>query len=223
MKITNENDFYLSLLPIFRLSSLLKTFSASTWLGRSVYLMTYLFGAFPYFVDLMAIAHRLLSGTAPIRDKKIHSKAFRAPLQKDMKTDDSLGSKSRQPRSIGRDSQFEVKEEPHVDRCKDDFAFARLLQEEEDAEEARKLMQEYAKRTNKFDRPYARDHLDMPDAMHDDDFAFAQKLQAELYEQEDLVTPKDALSLQDNFLLPKTKALTPRDPLTPKELERNKR
>lgn len=172
----NKNDKYerdnfgFSLLPVFPLSRIVSAFSASTWLGRYVYVMSHLFGDVPHFQVVIAIAKHIILGASPTANVKTKQEG------NDKEEEDEVSHNEK----FDWGKPLEEQDEPYADRCKDDFAFARLLQEEADLEEAKKLQ----------DDPERAKRLIDPDFLsHDADFLLAMKMQEEIYREHDFKNP----------------------------------
>ena len=171
---SDRENFGFSLKPIYSFSRLMQGCLASTWSGRGVYLLSHAFGKIPYFNEILAIALQILSGLTESKEQKTKIKATRVPFQQDKALDnDDEAEKSKEltEKGFDWDNPADRKEETADDPTKDDPAFARLLQESFDAEEAY-AYQDDKKRTP--DAPYKQG----------DDQSYAEWLQAQYYEED---------------------------------------
>lgn len=186
-----KENFGFSLYPVYGVSNLIRDFSVATWLGRAVYLMSHLFGAIPHFNMIMAMAKHILLEAASFPRPKPQGDGKLFP-QKEVKIQEGA---EEEDDIKGFDGAFDwgdprdPKEDAQEDMLIDDFALAALLQEQDDAEVARKL--------------YNEEHSPFPtnnprSLSPEDDFAYARMLQARLYEEEN--NPKTPV-LKDELVL----------------------
>lgn len=125
----DRENFGFSLLPIYSFTRLKKAFIAATWSGRAVYVMTHLLGAIPHFNVILAIIKQIIAG---ISQNKEEAKASPYNSQAEQISEDDR-------KSFGRETRSRHRADSESDRCKNDEAVARLMQEVADAEEAKKM------------------------------------------------------------------------------------
>lgn len=180
-----KETFGFTLLPIYNFSRLIDEFSAATWLGRTVYLMSHLFGAIPHFNVVIAMAKHIFLNAAISQqpNPEGNGKSF---SQKAVKIQEDAEECVEAVEDVEEDDIQDVEGVDWGDlgdrKVKDpeeilihDFALATLLQEQDDAEEAKKLQDE---ERNRFP-------IDDPRGLsHEDDQAIAERLQAQLYNEE---------------------------------------
>lgn len=157
----NSDHFGFALFPNYRFGHLVRDFLNASWLGRGVYITSHLFGAIPYFQVIGALVRRIFIEAA--QKQRVESQ----PSLQDKKVDQQPSLQSARKKSDAKVESYA----PPVHEI-DDFALARLMQEEIDYEDAKKLQ----KTDEKFiKRPKGKNFASDEDV--------ARRLQAELYRE----------------------------------------
>lgn len=202
----NEWGSGFPILPYYSFSKLMLAFSHSTWLGRCVYVVTHLAGSLPFANVLVDAAMSVFSTSSSGQEKVKVAKGKSAPGQG--KAEQVAGYS---PRSVNRDfhmprdsrKQSVLTEDASNDidaaeerRLNQDLALARILQEHEDAKEARRLQQELESENLESVKLPLSSAFEPAD--EGSDFALAKQLQAEFDVERDPEFGMDAYTQSNN-------------------------